>query len=370
MPPSESHYSRFILVDENGNAVNLSGSSSSPTGTATSETRLTEIRDRLPATGVPSSQQITTIVDAIAKLATDAILIQVRDRLPSTGAPSSAQVTSIIGAIANLATDAVIKEIRDRLPAQLVNGKLSVNLSDLPLPTNAAKDATLVEVRDRLPAQLVNGKLPVSFSEAPLATDAAKNTTLSEVRDRLQQFSSKPLTAYNPSTQFGVPQLYRVVDPSTPPAYNPGDLAFPSCDMRGAPLVNPGISTESSPSSVSASSNSVNYSASDAIDLRGYDAIAIIPTVTTSGGVTGTYKIQWSFDAANWWNETLDTGNPMSGGEISITQSPVTRTFASDSLGIKPNSAAVLTKKGRWVRVAQKSDGAVSLVTSYNYQMF
>lgn len=116
-------------------------------------------------------------------------------------------------------------------------------------------------------------------------------------------------------------------------------------------------------------STTTSFVSSAAIDLRTFAAISIIPNVTTAGGATADYKIQWSFDSVNWFDETVDTPGTPSANESIITQSSMIRRFDSSGLGIKTICGVMLDKKARYVRIAQRSDSSVSVITDYLYQL-
>lgn len=123
--------------------------------------------------------------------------------------------------------------------------------------------------------------------------------------------------------------------------------------------------------SVALSSTDTTFVDSTGIDLDSYRTISFVPNVTTAAGTNAYYRIQWSFDNTNWFDETIDVAGTIAGSpaESAITQGTMIRSVLSGSTGYKPLSSITLTKKARYIRISQRSDGAVTIGTTYNYQL-
>lgn len=88
-----------------------------------------------------------------------------------------------------------------------------------------------------------------------------------------------------------------------------------------------------------------------------------MPEVTVTGGTNAYYKIQWSFDANNWFNETIDTPVAAVGGEQVVAQNIMVRDTPSTVAQVMPNSAITLDKRARYMRISQKSNAAATNIT-------
>ena len=129
-------------------------------------------------------------------------------------------------------------------------------------------------------------------------------------------------------------------------------------------------STETNPQSITITSTSANYARGVSIDLRDHKHFSVVPSITVAGGAVGYYKVQWSLDNLDWFDETLDAPRAVSSGEQVVTQSTMVRSFPSDTSGLKPLSAATFDKRARYVAIAQRSDSNVSYTCEYSYQKF
>lgn len=119
-------------------------------------------------------------------------------------------------------------------------------------------------------------------------------------------------------------------------------------------------------------SNSTTYVTGDEIDLVSYSGITLYPNVVSSGATTGYFKIQWSADATNWFDETINepgTAGVPAVNEQLITQSTAVWSFDASATGLKTRSAVTLTKRARYIRVVQKSADATSITVNYPYQL-
>lgn len=104
------------------------------------------------------------------------------------------------------------------------------------------------------------------------------------------------------------------------------------------------------------------------IDLRAFQRVSFYPEVTTSAGTYAEYKVQWSMDQINWFDETIDEPGTAASGEILVSQNTMVRQFTS-TLGVKTTSSITLDKKARYVRLAQRSNAAgTTIATKYRYQ--
>lgn len=123
--------------------------------------------------------------------------------------------------------------------------------------------------------------------------------------------------------------------------------------------------------SLSVSSTSTTFVNSTGVDMDLYSTISFVPNVTVAAGTNAYYRIQWSFDNTNWFDETIDEAGTVGGtpAESAITQGTMIRSMASNSTGYKNLSAVTLTKRARYIRVSQRSDGAVTVTTTYAYQL-
>ena len=121
--------------------------------------------------------------------------------------------------------------------------------------------------------------------------------------------------------------------------------------------------------SLSISSTSTAFVNSTGVDLDAYSTISFVPNVTVNAGTNAYYRIQWSFDNSNWFDETIDEAGTIAATESAITQGTMIRSVLSAATGYKPLSAITLTKRARYIRVSQRSDAAVTITTTYAYQL-
>ncbi len=155
------------------------------------------------------------------------------------------------------------------------------------------------------------------------------------------------------------------------PGYSVNDAAIFAFDFTTGGLLVQQNNQEAAVATRSIASTDTSFVNSTFIDLRSYSAISIIPNVTTFAGTVGQYKIQWSFDNTNWFDETIDEPGASSGGESVVSQDVMIREYDSTSNGFKTTSGVILTKKARYIRFAQRSDApATNLTAVYNYQLF
>lgn len=223
----------------------------------------------------------------------------------------------------------------------------AIAASTLPLPNGAASNAMLAEVRDRVPASAIG-----SPSEVPPASD----TGYAGINGRLQRIAQRisSLVGLLPSSlsngRFQTESVIR-------------KLVAADDEVRSHPVY------ESSASVVAITSSNTAYVRSQAVDLRGFNRIAIFPNVVVSGGSTGYYKVSWSADGTNWFDETVDDLATPNGGEILVSQYSALRQFPSNATGFKSLSAATFDKRCRYLSISQRSDSNVTLTTNYNYQL-
>lgn len=122
--------------------------------------------------------------------------------------------------------------------------------------------------------------------------------------------------------------------------------------------------------SLTVSSTDTNFVNSSSVDLDLYSTISFVPNITTAAGTKAYYKIQWSFDNTNWFDETIDVAAAIVSFESAIEQGTMIRSVLSGSTGYKPLSAITLTKRARYIRVSQRSDAAATTIeTTYDYQL-
>lgn len=110
------------------------------------------------------------------------------------------------------------------------------------------------------------------------------------------------------------------------------------------------------------------------VDMRTFSEITIVPEVTSEDGTYAEYKVQWSMDNVNWFDETVDTAGAASGvfpsKESLIDQPTMIRRFESASTGFKGHANCTLSKNGRYVRFGHRSDAAATSVSvTYHYQL-
>lgn len=126
---------------------------------------------------------------------------------------------------------------------------------------------------------------------------------------------------------------------------------------------------------VTATSTSTSYVFTSAIDCADYDRVAFWPNVTTTGATTCTWKIQFSFDGSNWFDDPYESSFAAAVANERIpTVDTVTPQFNGAVGGYAPLNAAlsgprIVQKKARFARVGQKSGGAVTVATSYYFQL-
>lgn len=126
---------------------------------------------------------------------------------------------------------------------------------------------------------------------------------------------------------------------------------------------------------VTVSSTSTTYVASVSLDCSDYDRLLFWPNVTTTGATTCTWKIQFSPDNTNWFDDPYESSfGAAASNERIPTVDTVTPQFNGAVSGFAPLNAALsgprcVQKKARYARVAQKSGGAVTVATSYYYQL-
>lgn len=113
-------------------------------------------------------------------------------------------------------------------------------------------------------------------------------------------------------------------------------------------------------------STSLTYVYSEPIDLDNYEWFSYVPWVTEIGGTIARQRLQWSFDATNWFYDTDDTFGTVASGEIPLNQNIKYKDVPSAATGLKDTCARTERRRGRYVRIAQRSDGAVN-VTTRNY---
>lgn len=179
----------------------------------------------------------------------------------------------------------------------------------------------------------------------------------------------------------------RGVDPATVNYTNSGNVpmsldrttgAMLTIDRAKTPLVD-GIRAhvpEPTPVSfVAVSSTSTTYVNSVAIDCADYDRISFWPNITTTGATTCTWKIQFSPDGTNWFDDPYESSfGAAAGNERIPTVDTVTPQFNGAVSGFAPLNGAlsgprIVQKKARYARVAQKSGGAVTVAANYYYQL-
>lgn len=166
------------------------------------------------------------------------------------------------------------------------------------------------------------------------------------------------------------------------PAYTDGDAAQAVFDkISGALLVQQGVLSlgndvvqagaiyDVNVATSAITSTSTAFVNGTGIDMRGYNKISIFPNVTAAAGTNAFYRVQWSMDNTNWFDETLEADAAPGSGETAVTFATKIFSFASAATGFKSTSAVNLSKKGRYCRISQRSDASVTVTTSYNYQL-
>lgn len=123
---------------------------------------------------------------------------------------------------------------------------------------------------------------------------------------------------------------------------------------------------------VPVTSTAAVYVASVAIDCADYSQVTLWPNVTTTGATTCTWKVQWSMDTVNWFDDAYDSSYAAAvANERVPTVDTITPTFsgaASGFIAALPNTRT-FTKKARYGRIAQKSGGAVTVATNFFYTL-
>jgi hypothetical protein len=126
---------------------------------------------------------------------------------------------------------------------------------------------------------------------------------------------------------------------------------------------------------VTATSTSTTYVPTVSIDCADYDRIAFFPNVTTTGATTCTWKIQFSFDGTTWFDDPYESSVAAAVANERIpTTDTITPQFNGAVSGYAPLNGAlsgprIVQKKARFARASQKSAAAVTVATSYYYQL-
>ena len=176
----------------------------------------------------------------------------------------------------------------------------------------------------------------------------------------------------------------RGVDPATVNYLNSGNVpvsldrttgATLTIDRAKTPLVDGIAAFAPAPTAatyVSATSTSTTYVFTSSIDCADYTSLTAWPNVTTSAATTCTWKVQWSMDGTNWFDDPFDSSYGAAASNERIpTVDTITPTFSGAATGFVtalPN-ARTFTKKARYGRIGQKSAAAATVATNYYYSL-
>lgn len=165
----------------------------------------------------------------------------------------------------------------------------------------------------------------------------------------------------------------KAINPETPDVYTEGAPSMLKQDFNnGALLVQECHYDSDLRVDQNVLSDSTTYVSGDEIDLNSYGGVTLYPNVIVTGATTGYFKIQWSANSNDWFDETINepgtVGTPAANEQL-ITQNSAVWSFDASTSGVKPLASITLTKRARYVRVLQKSAGAVAITVNYPYQL-
>lgn len=404
--------SEGILVDSSTTVQPVSAASLPlPSGASTEQT-LQQIRDRITQSAATEAT-LAQVRDRITQnVATEATLADLNTKIATVN--TDAVVVSSSTLPTGASTEATLAALRDRIPTSKGSGTVDVQTQRVTL----ASDGTFAQafgLKDDAVASsdsansgflsLFKRLLSISIGNP---TEAAPNTdtAVSGINGRLQRISTRitSLLSLLPTSlsdgRFKAEATILGDADDAPLTRNPvffggratssgtylgsyadGDAVGAKFDRLTGGLLTHGRKMtplddevrifpafESTDTPAIVTSTSTTYVRGAVIDLRGYNRVTFLPSVSTPGGTVGYYKVSWSIDATNWFDETVDALGAASGGEVTVTQNAMVRQFSSASIGIKGTSASTFDKRARYVSISQRSDSANTLSTSYFYQ--